>query len=227
MGGSESKHVSLANPTGVEIPMSFDIFYKKSLNVKLYLGREKGDKLYAAHMPSGWWGDIVMFNGPDSDSGELARVKDSGRLGGDCTMIMPPLNHGSQPVMEEMRVQGSLTKDFYVFPCMVGTGDKAHPEKFEWHRASKAEVKEALGKKKWSAEGWKLIRPSNGGEVIAVCSSDYVIGSSSTGKFTFLGSAAQGDMGDLCYLMVTLSFLRLWQRYMRNIMQASIAAGAA
>lgn len=228
MGSGSSKNINLTNPQRVKIPETFDIFYKKSLSIKLYLGVEKGNALYAATLPRGWWGDVVLHAGPDDKTdGELARVKDSGRLGGDCTMIMPPLGNGNQPVMEEMRIHGSLIKDYYAFPCQVGTGGRVHPEKFEWHRATKEDV-HAMGKsRKVYRESWKLVRPANNNEIVAFCANDYVVSYNSTGTFKFINSGATGELGDLWALMATLSFLRLWQRYIRLIMTGSIASSSA
>ncbi|KAL2014125.1 hypothetical protein VTN00DRAFT_1650 [Thermoascus crustaceus] len=195
-------------------------------------------------MPSGWYGELILYSGPNTDCPRLATVKDGGELGAHSliTITLPALLPGSgrECVVqeEEMRVHGSLRSEAYEFAIPIPVGGQGHDgrqkEKFEWRRARGDELR-SLDE---SSRGWKLVRLSLSAEeeddgkdqeIVAVWADASMFQASMTkaARFQFLGSGATGELGDLWTLMAAVTFLRVWQRKMQLTITTGTAAAVA
>ncbi|KAH7324586.1 hypothetical protein B0I35DRAFT_406374 [Stachybotrys elegans] len=220
MGSSASKTEIAPLPHGVNLPIAFNLYYQKSWGLKFRLGEHESNTLYSAALSGGWQGDLVLYNGPNTDeTAALATVRSTGTLGGDNLITLPPPVAGARPVQEEMRRSGVL-HEVHTFAMPVGSA--AMPQKFEWHRASKEELA-PLGV---SSHGWKLVY---NGETVALWADAKMLSSmTKAARFMFVNSGATGQLGIMWALMAVVTFVRLYQKQVaNNTIVASTSAASA
>lgn len=275
MGSSESKAVHgklhQASAAGVHFPHTFTLFYNSSWSkLRLLIGQDLAHPLYTCSLPSGWWGDLLIYNGATVDCAPLAAVRKSGWQ--HSVITLPPLGPGQEPIEETMTTTQNRLLEKYSFAVAVDGGSDAalgisscseaagepgpgtagnaglqrqqqqrRVERFEWVSSKGDEVR-SLGE--WN-RGWKLVRPDNHGEVLAVWA-DSSMSFKKAAKFSFVNDNddhdddSNGDggieggaktreqqLGQTWMLMATVSFVRIWQLQMQKAMNAGISANAA
>lgn len=234
MGGAESKeaHYKIHRATfaGVTFPNTFELFYDSSWKkLKLSLGQAPSEPLYAFSLPAGWWGDLIMYNGPTLEHPPLAAVRNTGKSGMGNAVTLPPLGPGQEVIEEKMSRRRKGLMDVFSFAAVVEAreGEKTtrRVERFEWVGSGRKEVKDLH---EWT-HGWKLRRVvASGadededeaaneipaGEILAVWA-DSTMSLKKAAKFQFLNSGATGELGEAWALMAVITFVRVWQRYMQ------------
>ncbi|KAM0435143.1 hypothetical protein ACHAPT_003233 [Fusarium lateritium] len=211
-------------------------------SVSLNLGEPGSDSTYSVSLPKGWYGDVILHNGPDTGSMPLASgARDRVCRSSDYSITLPPLpGSGFDGGLEILRRPSGM-KGRWWFGIQVGQGAERHIERFEWRRSHGSEVK-SVGQSRW---GWKLVRlgsskeeeayssdeempderdgfTSDGKEVVAVWagSSCWKSFSSVVGELRFRGSGLTGELGTPWALMVVMSCMAIWQKAMRDMATA-------
>lgn len=238
MGGAESKeaHQKIHKTTlaGVAFPNTFELYYEASWKkLKLSLGEVSSEPLYTFNLPEGWWGDLIMYNGPTLEHPPLAAVRNTGKSGMGNAVTLPPLGPGQEVVEEKMARRSKGLMDVFSFAAVVHAreGEKTtrRVERFEWVSSGRKEVKDLH---EWR-HGWKLRRvvasgadqdadeaanvKMPAGEILAVWA-DSTMSMRKAAKFQFLNSGASGELGEAWALMAVITFVRVWQRYMQVVM---------
>ncbi|KAL6903110.1 hypothetical protein GGI43DRAFT_333190 [Trichoderma evansii] len=238
MGGAESKaaHRKIHETTlaGVRFPNTFELYYEPSWKkLKLGLGPDPSQPLYTFNLPEGWWGDLIMYDGPTLEYPPLAAVRNTGKLGMGNAVTLPPLGPGLEVLDEQMSRRRKGLMDVFSFAAVVDVreGEKTtrRVERFEWVGSGRKEVKDLH---EWR-HGWKLRRvvatgadedddeAANdipAGEVLAVWADSATMSLRKAAKFQFLNSGATGELGEAWALMAVITFVRIWQRYMQVAM---------
>ena len=228
----------LADPTELRLPQSFSLFYTKGLRWRFYLGREKGQPIYAVDMPMNEWGDVILCDGPDESAPHIAVSRHVSAVKGLVKFWLPPMGMGrgdghDGPICEELRLRGQMISEKYTFAILVGGGGgSGHgdaqgplPEKFEWRPAGRLSKIPGMGS---MATTYELVRLATG-ETVAKFSSGTSGGlRSKLASVEFLGSGATGELGGPWALMATMSFVRIWQRFFQSysVLNNVTAAGA-
>ncbi|KAK0759615.1 hypothetical protein N5P37_007803 [Trichoderma harzianum] len=246
MGGAESREahqkIHKASLDGVTFPKTLELNYDPSWK-KLKLSLDHGSQpLYMFNLPQGWWGDLIMYNGPTLDSPPLAAVRNSGKTAMGNVVTLPPLGPGQEVIEEKMSRRTKRFMDLYSFtvPVPQREGEKTtrRVERFEWVGTGGKEVKDLH---EW-VRGWKLRRvvesyadayagsddekdedgdvstyENTDGEILAVWA-DATGLSKKAAKFEFINSGATGELGEAWAVMAVITFVRVWQRYMQVVM---------
>ncbi|KAL7921046.1 hypothetical protein ACQKWADRAFT_296777 [Trichoderma austrokoningii] len=236
MGGAESKeaHQKLHKATlaGVSFPNTFELYYEPSWKkLQLSLGEASSEPLYTFNLPEGWWGDLIMYNGPTLQHPPLAAVRNTGKSGMGNAVTLPPLGPGQEVLEEKMARRSKGLMDVFSFAAVVTAreGEKTtrRVERFEWVGSGRKEVKDL---DEWS-HGWKLRRAqaasgadededeaANQMEILAVWADASSIRSMrKAAKFRFLNRGATSELGEAWALMAVITFVRVWQRYMQVV----------
>ncbi|RFU76195.1 atp synthase alpha chain precursor [Trichoderma arundinaceum] len=246
MGGAESKEahskIHKATLAGVTFPNTMELYYDPSWKkLKLSLGESPSEPLYMFNLPEGWWGDLIMYNGPTLEHPPLAAVRNTGKTAMGNVVTLPPLGSGQEVIEEKMSRRRNGMMDVFSFAAVVEVREGEKPtrrvERFEWVSSGSKEVKDLH---EWS-HGWKLRRvAANGadedadkdadaddekyeaandstpGEILAVWA-DATKSLKKAAKFQFINSGATGELGDAWALMAVITFVRVWQRYMQVV----------
>ncbi|KFG86991.1 hypothetical protein MANI_024786 [Metarhizium anisopliae] len=223
MGSAESKQIEgrlLTSSLGkTNFNKSFNLYYESMRHgLKFVIGEHKNEPSNIISLPGGWYGDLILYNGPGTDSEPLAAVKYGNKMGTFDEVRLPPKEPGQGLIKEEIRCRRNGMNFAYTFA--VAVGESGYPEKFEWRSSKTEEVKE-LGE---MSRGWKLVRLNHGDEVVAVWSWTKLRWTVNKGAaFKFTNSGATGELGNVFAIMAVASFIRHYQKEI----QASINAGAA
>ncbi|KAL7947430.1 hypothetical protein V8C42DRAFT_286060 [Trichoderma barbatum] len=245
MGGAESKeaHRKIHNASldGVTFPKTLELNYDPSWKkLKLNLVHDS-ELLYTFNLPEGWWGDLIMYNGPTLQHPPLAAVRNTGKTAMGNVVTLPPLGPGQEVIEEKMsrRRKGFMDVFSFAVPVPQREGEKTRQqiEQFEWVGSGGKEVKDLH---EW-IRGWKLRRvvasyadPHAGsdeekddgdvsmyentdGEILAVWADATGLSLKKAAKFEFINSGATGELGEAWALMAVITFVRVWQRYMQVI----------
>ncbi|KAI1135269.1 hypothetical protein F5Y05DRAFT_176903 [Hypoxylon sp. FL0543] len=225
-------------------PRAFNMYRESSWTERSFmLGEHQGAPLYAVTLHSGWSGqpDVVLHNGPSEALPPLAGAARA-RFGSSATVTLRPIpGSGLQPAEERVEARSAgFGPPAYAFAIEVG----GRRESFEWRHSSGGAVK-ALGAR---GSGWKLVRlatgapagiggdggasfvgrgvtASDGKEVVAVWA--WASGSLTKKlKFQFLGSGANGVLGERWAIMAVITALRIWDRERRQRNSSAAAGGA-
>ncbi|KAL6872003.1 hypothetical protein J3F83DRAFT_733429 [Trichoderma novae-zelandiae] len=252
MGGAESKeaHQRLrsASLDGVTLPSSMELCYDPSWsNFKLNLLNSSSEPVYTFNLPEGWWGSLILHNGPTLHHPPLAAVRNTGKTAMGNLVTLPPLGPGQEVLEEKMsrRRKGWMDVWSFAVPVPGRAGEKAttRVERFEWVSTRGREVKDLH---EWG-HGWKLRRVAANhadayadrgwddekdeedaaadeyerlqadNEVLAVWADAKGLTLKRAAKFEFVNSGATGELGEAWALMAVVSFVRVWQRYMQVI----------
>lgn len=182
------------------------------------LGEHKDQPTHMLSLTGGWYGDIILYSGPNVESNPLAVVKYGNKMGTYDHIIMPPSQPDKGLLKEDLRCHMNGWNVKYTFVAPVGAN--GNPEKFEWRSSKSSEVKELDE----YSRGWKLVRLNANDEVVAVWSHPKIrMNMSKSASFQFVGSGLSGELGDVFATMAVISFARQYQKEI----QASINAGAA
>lgn len=212
---------------GVTFPNTFELYYESSWKkLKLSLGEVSSEPLYTFNLPAGWWGDLIMYNGPTLEHPPLAAVRNTGKSGMGNAVTLPPLGAGQEVLEEKMSRRRKGLMDVFSFAAVVQVreGEKTtrRVERFEWVGSGRKEVKDLH---EWK-HGWKLRRVVVSGadededeaaneipadEILAVWA-DSTMSMRKAAKFQFLNSGATGELGEAWALMAVITFVRVWQR---------------
>ncbi|TWU77935.1 hypothetical protein ED733_005370 [Metarhizium rileyi] len=222
MGSVESKQVEArllsSSPSKANFNTSFNLYYDSMRHgLKFVIGEHKNEPSNIISLPGGWYGDLILYSGPDTDSAPLAAVKYGNRMGTYDEVRLPPKVPGQGLIKEEIR--SHLNGMNYAYTFAVPVGETGYPEKFEWRSSKTEEVKE-LGE---MSRGWKLVRLNHGNEVVAVWSWTKLRWTmNKAAAFSFTNSGASGELGNTFALMAVTSFIRQYQKEI----QATVTAGA-
>ncbi|KAI1388806.1 uncharacterized protein F4822DRAFT_258794 [Hypoxylon trugodes] len=226
-----------------QFPPAFSMYNESSFGQRKYMiGEHQSTPLYAVSLHSGWSGqpDVVLHNGPSDNRPPLAGVeRDS--WSNSATITLPVLpGSGTQAKTERLESTGGFGHPAYTFSVEAGSGNRR--EAFEWRHTSGSAVASLGGR----SSGWKLLRlstdapsgvvgggsgkfvgggasSSDGKEVVAVWA--WASGSlTKVFKFQFLGSGANGVLGERWAIMAVATALKIWDRERRA--RNSSAAGA-
>ncbi|KAF4963433.1 hypothetical protein FZEAL_10934, partial [Fusarium zealandicum] len=235
MGHSDSKLAQAPQITteGADkgIPRVIRALYENSWSqlicfsrISLYLSEPDSEPSYSVSFPRGWYGDVVLHNGPDTESAPLARAEKDGSCRVDYSVSLPAMPDSNSGGSLEILRYPTGKKGRWWFAMEVGQRPDRHVERFEWRRSRGSEVK-SIGQ---SRRGWKLVRlgsskyeeyssdgevaderdgfTSDGKEVVAVWASSKTFTTlSGVGELQFRGSGATGELGTLWALMTVMS----------------------
>ncbi|KAF5532170.1 hypothetical protein FPHYL_13812 [Fusarium phyllophilum] len=216
--------------------------------MELFLDGPNGEPMYTLDFDKGFYGDIILHNGPSVDSPKLAVSGRESRFSKEYLIRLPSLS-GNAPQEVILYCDTGLETRFW-FDIQVGHGPDQRVEGFEWRRSRGAEVK-SVGQSR--SGGYKLVRlssantkekyssseedlhggstkgqgySSDGKEIVAVWANTSRLTSlSGVGEFHFRGSGATGELGQLWALMAVMSRMSIWQMDRRT--SAASHAGAA
>jgi hypothetical protein len=246
MGHSDSKIVPQISNQSVQrgIPSVLCASYKKGFSSKIlvHISEPEKEPIYSVSLPLGWYGKMLLHDGPNADFPVLAGSDVEGKWRADFSIYLPPIPGSETSEREILRNKGKM-KECYWFGMQVGQGASRHIERFEWRRSHGSEVK-SVGESK---HGWKLVRlghdadepdsdnPSekpdweneitnNGHEVVAVWagSGDWK-SMSKVGTFQLCGSGATDELGMQWRIMAFMSCLCFWQKTMRDSTTVAIS----
>ena len=205
-------------PVNRQFPPSFGLYTESMLGRKMMLGAHQSQPLYAVSVHSGWSGkpSTILHSGPSDKDPPLATA-DTFTFGRSSTVELPPLaaNAAGGVSVEHVTVTGVFHKVMSFVIEVAATGQR---ESFEWRHSRGSEVA-ALGA---SHSGWKLVRLGTGEVVAAWANSSMSI--TKQLQFHFLGSGANGILGERWAVMAVITALRMWDMERR---QRSSAAGAS
>ncbi|KHN95346.1 uncharacterized protein MAM_06850 [Metarhizium album ARSEF 1941] len=220
MGSSESKQIEARLLTSsldkAKFNKSFNLYYESMrYGLKFVIGQHRNEPSNIISLPLGWYGDLILYSGPGTDSDPLAVVKYGNRMATFDEVRLPPKGPGQELIKEEIRCHLNGMNFAYTFA--VAVGESGHPERFEW-RSSKTEEVRELGE---VSRGRKLVRLNHGDEVVAVWSWTRLRWTVNKGAaFSFTNSGATGELGNAFAIMAVTSFVRQYQKDV----QASIRA---
>ena len=139
-------------------------------------------------------------------------------FGSTCTVELPPLPTATSGAVFEERAttSGWYHKKMNFSIEVEATGQR---EAFEWRHSRGSEVA-ALGA---SHSGWKLVRLGTGEVVAAWANSSMSI--TKQLQFHFLGSGANGILGERWAVMTVITALRMWDMERRKRRSAAGAGG--
>ncbi|KAM0433305.1 hypothetical protein ACHAPT_004181 [Fusarium lateritium] len=250
MGHADSKipspQMSLESAQRGVPPVLRATFKKSWTKIIVRLGEPDQDPVYCLSLPEGFYGKMIMHDGPDHDSPALGgAMPDGWRV--DFNIQLPAIP--GTDVAQSLEILRHKTKkhERYWFGMHVGEGPDRHLERFEWRRSHGSEVK-SVGESKW---GWKLVRvgrhnmddpndeaeasgeepdrpdgfTSDGKEVVAVWADTKAnLSMTKIGTFELRGSGLTGELGTQWALMALLSCMCQWQAMM---MTTTTVSGAA
>ncbi|KND90216.1 hypothetical protein TOPH_05219 [Tolypocladium ophioglossoides CBS 100239] len=214
MGSAESKQVESrlqqATLANVNFPAKFSFWYKGKAHIRLLLGEDKSSPSHIISLPGGWYGELILYNGPTIDAEPVGVIRSGSKMGWhDCVELAA--QPGQPPFREELRCHGNGWSLAYTFAISLGPGSL--PERFEWRSSHSDEVK-SLGE---GSGGWKLVRLGNEDEIVAVAGEAKFTNSlTRVGAFQFVGRGASGEFGEAWAVMAVASFVRMWQRSMQG-----------
>ncbi|KAI8714285.1 hypothetical protein NCS52_01148200 [Fusarium sp. LHS14.1] len=257
MGNSESKPgiAPQMSPEGQQkgVPPIIRASYQNTwsqlicwTSVSLNLGEPDAKPTYSVSLPKGWYGDIILHNGPSTDSAPLASgSRDRVCRTSDYSITLPPLPGSDFDGGLEILRRPSGRKGRWWFGIKVGQGAGQQVERFEWRRSHGSEVK-SVGQSRW---GWKLVRlgsnkeedyssdeeipddrdgfTSDGKEIVAVWAGSSCWKMSGVGELQFRGSGLTGELGTAWALMVVMSCMAIWQKAQRDMAAAGAASSAS
>ncbi|KAI1210380.1 uncharacterized protein F4807DRAFT_423183 [Annulohypoxylon truncatum] len=238
-----------------QFPPAFNMYRDGGLGGRHYtLGEHQDRPLYAVALHTGFSGkpDVVLHNGPSDSRPPLAAAEKSG-WSSRGTVYLPPVpglslgtgpgNGGIPAAQEKFETGGGpFGHKTFSFGIETGVGEGQRREMFEWRHSSSGAVKGLGGR----GAGWKLCRLANGPpagvqaaefvqggergsdgrEVVAVWA--WASGSmTKTWKFQFLGSGANGVLGERWAVMAVMTALKMWDIERRARQNARANAGAA
>ncbi|RDA83783.1 hypothetical protein CP532_5198 [Ophiocordyceps camponoti-leonardi (nom. inval.)] len=211
MGSAESKQVEgrlrQVDLSHIDFPERFNIYFESKSRLRLVLGEEKSRPSHIASMPGGFYGKLVLYDGPTVEAAPVIVIRSGRKLGYYDDMELAASQPGAQHKVEELRCEGKGWSMSYSFVTSVGEGGL--PEKFEW-RSSRGDEVKSLGEHSY---GWKLVRLGNQEEVVAVGADAKISRSlSKVGAFGFVGRGASGELGDRWAVMAVASLIRIIQR---------------
>ncbi|KAI0837368.1 hypothetical protein F5Y06DRAFT_304756 [Hypoxylon sp. FL0890] len=225
-------------------PRAFSMYRESSWTERKFsIGEHQATPLYTVTLHSGWSGqpDVVLHNGPSDQRPPLAGVKGNAWSTSATVTLRPIPGSGLDAAEEKMQVSGGFGHSTFVFSIEVGVGSAARRETFEWRHSSGSAVKGLDAR----SSGWKLVRLATGApggveggnfvkggvtagdgkEVVAVWA--WASGSLTKKlKFQFLGSGANGVLGERWAIMAVITALRIWDKERRQRNQNAAAAGA-
>lgn len=236
--------ISGQNTTSIprQFPPSFDMYKDGWASKHYFLGQPRSAPLYAVSLHTGWSGkpDIVLHSGPTEDAPPLAS-SNKNTLSRSADVTLPPLPGSvAKATTERIEVSGGNWGGHSVLSFSVEVGDTGRREDFEW-RHSRGDDVAALGGR---SDGWKLVRiaadgpggakpgstssgggarSSDGKEVVAVWATTHRRLHKGF-RFRFLGTGADGSLGERWAIMAVVSALRGWDKIRRA---SSGNAGAA
>jgi hypothetical protein len=245
MGHSDSKLAPQLTAKGAQkgLPPVIRITYQKGwkklvclAHISLYLGEPDSEPTHSISFPKGWYGDIILHNGPHTESTPLAISTKDGSCRTDYTISLPALPGTGFSGGEEILRHPTGRKGRWWFGITIGEGADRHLERFEWRRSRGDEVK-SIGQSKWG--GYKLVRlgsskedefssdedaaderegfTRDGKEIVAVWATSSTFKSfTGVGELHFRGTGATGELGTLWALMTVMSCMSIWQKAQRD-----------
>jgi hypothetical protein len=220
-----------------------------------HLGTPDAPQLYTCKEVVAWSGkiSISLHTGSTTESDHIAGLASESARRSDTTLTIPistaaatSPSTGSE-INEPLRKHMSLTHETWNFVCSIDSDGERQVEKFEWRRSHGDEIASLRDGK--STYGWKLIRLHSNSESDLVSSESQVSGHSSdgkeivavwtddsltwfrgdekgvVGKFEFIGSGADGGLGEQWTLFAVVSALHMRQVGLQQAQ--STASGAA
>lgn len=221
MGSAESKQVESrlqrATLANVNLPARFSFWFKGKSHIRLVLGEDKSNPSHIISMPNGFYGELILYNGPTVDAEPVCVIRTASKGWHDSIELAA--QPGQAPIREELRCHGNGWTMAYTFAISLRKGSL--PGRFEW-RSSRSEEVKSLSE---GSGGWKLVHLDNGDEIVAVAG-DAKLSKSLTraAAFQFVGAGASGEFGESWAVMAVASYMRLWQRMMKAATTASAAA---
>lgn len=250
MGSSKSKPApEPATVSATNIPPSYYVTFKKARTKIIVLLAPSYDSppIFAADLPWGWYGDLILHAGPTINAPGLATAA----WGKGMHRVIPiHLGEGDE---QAIRYGGRDGRFWFALEIPGSAGNRV--EKFEWRRSRGVDVK-SLGE---SSNGWKLVRvadyvvsaeddhltadvdkdgvteddttatdglTSDGREIVGVWApaSMRKMNMRNVGRFEFRGSGASGVLGTRWALMAVMSQLAVWRCEMQAASTATAAA---
>lgn len=223
-----------------QVPPSFEVYVEGWGSKHYFIGQPKSPPIYAVSLHTGWSGkpDIILHSGPTENDLPLA-TSNKRSFGRSADVTLPPLP-GMEGMASGERIEASRSGfGSPVFFFSIEAGATGRRERFEWRHSRGNEVA-ALGGR---SSGWKLVRiatdapggtntgatfgggakSSDGKEVVAVWAA--TTGRLHKGfRFQFLGTGANGSLGQRWATMAVISALRCWNRE-RRAQNSGTAAG--
>lgn len=157
MGYPDSKMVpQISNQSAQRgIPSVLCVSYKKGVFSKIlvHISEPEQEPIYSVSLSLGWYGRMLLHDGPDADSPVLAGSDIEGKWRTDFSIYLPPIPGLEISESQILRSKGNM-KECYWFGMQIGQGAGRHIERFEWRRSHGTEVNSV----EESKYGWKLVR---------------------------------------------------------------------
>jgi hypothetical protein len=224
---------------------------------KLYhLRTPDAPQLYTCQEVVPWSGKITisLHTGSTAESDPIASSASKSAWRTDTTVTIPisaistTSSSTSGEIKEPFRRYTSLTHETWDFVCPIGyDGEERQVEKFEWRRSHGDETASLRDGK--STRGWKLIRlhsesnvvspdskvsghSSDGKEIVALWTDDSLtwfrgVEKGVVGKFAFIGSGADGGLGEQWKLFVVVSAMHMRQVGLRQAQSTGSSASVS
>jgi hypothetical protein len=221
-----------------------------------HLGTPDAPQLYTCKEVVAWSGKttISLHTGTTAESDPIAGSASESAWRNDTTVTIPiPTASATSPstgteINEPLRKHTSLTHETWDFVCPIDSDGKRQVEKFEWRRSHGDETASLRDGK--STYGWKLIRlhsnneseflssdsqvsghSSDGKEIVAVWTDDSLTWfrgyeKGVVGKFEFIGSGADGGLGEQWKLFAVVSALHMRQVGLQQAQSTGSSAAA-
>ncbi|KAF4442842.1 hypothetical protein F53441_11632 [Fusarium austroafricanum] len=218
------------------IPNTLRASFKKAFSRKMVVcfGEPDKEPIYSVSFPTAWYGQVLLHDGPDTESPLLAGAEPEGKWGVSYGVLLPSLPGQESSGKETLRRKNTM-KYRYWFGMQVGQGADQHIERFEWRSSHGSEVK-SVGESRF---GWKLVRlgrgaeepddsnpndepdradgfTSDGHEVVAVWAGSGSMSVHKVGTFQLIGSGATDELGMQWKIMALLTCMCFWQTTMRD-----------
>jgi hypothetical protein len=219
-----------------------------------HLGTPDAPQLYTCKEVVAWSGRIIisLHIGSSAESESIAGSASESAWRTGTTVTIPISTASTIPpssvseIKEPLRKHTSLTHETWDFVCPIESDGERQVEKFEWRRSHGDET--ACLRDGKSTYGWKLIRlhsesnvvppdgkssghSSDGKEIVAVWTDDSLTwfrGAEKgvVGKFAFIGSGADGGLGEQWKLFAVVSALHMRQVGLQQAKSTGSSAAA-
>lgn len=214
-----------------------------------HLGTSDAPQLYTCKEVVSWSGktSISLHTGSTAESETIASSASESAWRTGTTVTIPISAASTSEINEPFRNHASLTHETWDFVCPIGSEGERQVEKFEWRRSHGDETASLRDGK--ATYGWKLIRlhsnesnvvssdskvsghSSDGKEIVAVWTDDSLTWfrggeKGVVGKFEFIGSGADGGLGEQWKLFAIVSALHMRQVGLQQAQSTGSSAAA-
>ncbi|KAK7736155.1 hypothetical protein SLS53_007183 [Cytospora paraplurivora] len=212
-GSIYDQEVPVIAARSIPFPVSFNFYCLSLFHGRYYLGVHKTDPLYRIRIT---WPTISLYNGLDTKDALIGALVHRSHF-----------HRKKRPRNEVIIQSGTIkleTKGRFSVDVPLASGFGSRKEAFQW-RPTRGQAVKVLGKH----SGLKLVRlatdvtqgsgyiASGGGETVAVLGFRKLnLRRRSSAAFQFLGSGAQGVLGEDWEVAAVMTAIGLWDKHQRK-----------